>query len=56
MKLDDQSRKDISYDDMIQHDHQILIANTKIEDIVTKISKDPLDFLKFVYELRKADV
>ena len=41
---------------MARHEHQLSMANRKIEDFVTKMADDAVEFLKFAYELRKVDI
>lgn len=48
-------KKKMEFDDMAGHDYELNIAKRKIEDFITKLSDDSIEFHKFAFELRKVD-
>ena len=53
MKKMNKVNPDETFENMVTKDLDISRAQRKLEDTITNLSKDPEEFMKFAFELRK---
>ena len=42
-----------TFDELVSKDLEVSRANKKLEDYISNLAKDPEEFMKFAFELRK---